>query len=58
MEGKRLALEMVLHIQDDRPGKKLKKRLIFTSKWTTAWHHGAGHAVQDTPCRTAAMKMT
>ena len=24
------------------------KRLIFTSKWTTAWHHGAVHALLNT----------
>ena len=28
------------------------KRLIFTSKWTTAWHHGVVHALLNThlPC--------
>ena len=24
------------------------KRLIFTSKWTTAWHHGVVHALLNT----------
>ena len=25
-----------------------QKWLIFTSKWTTAWHHGAVHALLNT----------
>ena len=44
MKEKRLALEMVQHLQDNHPQKRLKKRLIFTLKWTTAWHHSVGDA--------------
>ena len=25
-----------------------RKRLIFTSKWTTVWHHGMVHALLNT----------
>ena len=25
-----------------------EKRLIFTSKWTTVWHHGMVHALLNT----------
>ena len=25
-----------------------QKRLIFTSKWTTVWHHGMVHALLNT----------
>ena len=38
------ALEMCLHSQDHCPETRLKKRLIFNSKWTTVWHHGMVHA--------------
>ena len=38
---------IVLNFQDDRP-EKGRKRLIFTSKWTTVWHHGMIHAVLNT----------
>ena len=27
---------------------KAEKRLIFTSKWTMAWHHGVGDASLNT----------
>jgi hypothetical protein len=43
VEGKRVALDMVLHVQDDHP-ERLKKRLVFTSKWSTTWHYGVGDA--------------
>ena len=28
--------------------KTAQKRLLFTSKWTTAWHHSLGHALLNT----------
>ena len=34
---------ILVTVQDNRPENRLK-RLIFTSKWTTAWHHN----VRDT----------
>ena len=29
-----------------------QKRLIFTSKWTTVWHHGMVHALLNTHLRS------
>ena len=48
MEERPLALQMCFHGQDDFPESGLKKRLIFTSKWTTVWHHGMVHALLNT----------
>ena len=46
MEERPLALEMFLHSQDDQ--NTAQKRLIFTSKWTTALHHGMAHTLVNT----------
>ena len=48
IEEKQLALERVMQVQDDHPEKTAQKRLIFTSKWTTAWHHGVADALLNT----------
>ena len=44
VEERPLALEMCRNGQEDRP----QKQLIFTSKWTTVWHHGMVQALLNT----------
>ena len=41
-------LLIVLNFQEDHPENRPKNRLIFTSKWTTAWHHGLRDASWNT----------
>ena len=48
VEERPLALEMCLNGYGDCPENTAGKRLIFTSKWTTAWHHGVVHALLNT----------
>ena len=48
MEKERVALDMVLHVQDDHPEKRLKNSSFFASKWTMALHHGVGYASLNT----------
>ena len=51
VEERSLALEMCLHGHDDGPktcSKRAQNRLVFTSKWTTVWHHGMVQAVLNT----------
>ena len=47
VEGKQLVLETALH-GHDHPEKRLKKRLFFTSKWTTVWHNGVAYTILNT----------
>ena len=45
VEERSLALPMCFHRRDDRAQTRLKKWLVFTSKWTIVWHHGMVHAL-------------
>ena len=51
MEEKWVALEMVVHIQDDHLETRLKNGSC-TSKCTTAWHQGVGEAFLNTPLQS------
>ena len=48
VEERLFALEMCIHGQDDRSENTAQKRLIFTSKWTAAWHDGMVRALLNT----------
>ena len=48
VEERLLALRICLQRRDDRLDTHLKNGPFFTSKLTTAWHHGMAHALLKT----------